>query len=429
MSTKAPAKEPAPTTTAPNELNRELDQWIAGNWDPSQTVAQWWQKLADAGFTNPSLPEPFGRSWSRAETRLLATALRNAGAIGVPAGLGMMLAAPTILEHGTQEQIQQFVPAILNGTDAWCQLFSEPGAGSDLAGLQTRAVRDGDEWVISGQKVWTSEGSHADWGMLIARTDTDAPKHRGISWFAFPMKQEGVEVRPLREMTGRSLFNEVFIDSARVPHANLIGDLNDGWRVANTTLAVERSSIGGGHGMAYAAAHPGSVAGHLDRPTGEFVGKRLALAAGGVGPGTLSTLTNEARERGHIDDPRVRLELASLHMDLELIRLSAMRGRVKANRTGGEGNLAKLRMTAALKRVRALSGKILGAEMTLWGDDAATGGLLQEMVVFSPAPSIYGGTDEVQRNIVGERVLGLPKEPGVDKNTPFNELTQNAIKW
>ncbi len=426
--TSAPPNTSAlPNASAPPE--EWLADWITDNWDPTATVAQWWERLADAGLTNPSLPEPYGRGWGRVETRHLSTAIRSTSAIGAPAGLGMMLAAPTILEHGNSDQIQQFVPAILNGTDAWCQLFSEPGAGSDLAGLQTRAERDGDEWVVSGQKVWTSEGSHADWGMLIARTSPDAPKHSGISWFAFPMKQDGVEVRPLKEMTGRSLFNEVFIDSARVPHANLIGDLNDGWRVANTTLAVERSSIGGGHGMAFAAAHPGSVAGHLDKPAGDFVGKRLALAAGGVGPGTLGILTDEARKRGRIDDPRIREGLATLHIDLELIRLSAMRGRVKANRTGGEGNLAKLRMITALKRVRELSGQILGADMTLWGEDAATNGQLQEMTVFSPAPSIYGGTDEVQRNIVGERVLGLAKEPGPDKGTPFKELTQNATKW
>ena len=341
----------------------------------------------------------------------------------------MLLAAPTILEHGTDEQIERYVPAILNGTDSWCQLFSEPGAGSDLAGLQTKAVRDGDEWIITGQKVWTSEGSHADLGMLVARTDPDAPKHRGLTWFAFDMDQEGVEVRPLREMTGRSLFNEVFIDGARVPHRNIIGDLNDGWRVANTTLAVERAGIGGSHGLAYAAAHPGSIAGHLDRPAESFRGKRLPLAAGGVGPGTLSQLSSEARDRGRSDDPVVRQELAALHIDLELMRLSAVRGRQRSQRTGGEGNLAKLRMTGALRRARSLASTILGADMTLWGADAATEGVLQEMAVFSPAPSIYGGTDEIQRNILGERVLGLPRESGPDPATPFRELAQNATSW
>ena len=422
-------RQASASATSADELRSELDAWLADNWDPGISVREWWGRLAAARLSNPTLPEPFGRGWGRGETRVLVEAIRAAGAIGSPAGLGMLLAAPTILEHGTPDQIERFVPAILNGTDAWCQLFSEPGAGSDLAGLQTKAVRDGDEWIVTGQKVWTSEGSHADLGMLVARTDPESPKHRGLTWFAFDMAQEGVEVRPLREMTGRSLFNEVFIDGARVPHANVIGELNDGWRVTNTTLMVERAGIGGSHGLAFAAAHPGTVAGHLDRSAGTFRGKRLALAAGGVGAGTFNQLSEEARTRGRRGDPVVRQELAALHTDLEVMRLSAMRSRQKSQRTGGEGNLAKLRMTAALRRARSLASTILGADMTLWGDEAATDGVLQEMTVFSPAPSIYGGTDEIQRNILGERVLGLPREPGPDPATPFRELPQNATSW
>lgn len=417
------------TATSGPELRSELDAWLAENWDPDVSVREWWQRLAAAGLSNPTLPEPFGRGWGRAETRVLVDAIRAAEAIGSPAGLGMLLAAPTVLEHGTPEQVERFVPTILNGAESWCQLFSEPGAGSDLAGLQTKAIRDGDEWIITGQKVWTSEGSHADLGMLVARTDPEAPKHRGLTWFAFEMDQDGVEVRPLREMTGRSLFNEVFIDGARAPHANIIGELNDGWRVTNTTLMVERAGIGGSHGLAFAAAHPGSIAGHLDRPAGTFRGKRLPLAAGGVGPGTFNQLSAEARARGRDSDALVRQELAAMHIDIELMRLSAVRGRQKSQRTGGEGNLAKLRMTAALRRARSLASTILGADMTLWGDAAATDGVLQEMTVFSPAPSIYGGTDEIQRNILGERVLGLPREPGPDPATPFRELAQNATSW
>ena len=411
------------------ELRIELDKWIRENWDPEASVQEWWHRRSAAGFSNPGLPEPFGKGWSRSETRVLASALRESGAIGSPAGVGMMLAAPPIRSHGTDEQIAKYVPSILNGTDSWCQLFSEPGAGSDLAGLQTKAVRDGDEWVITGQKVWTSEGQHADYGMLIARTDPNAAKHRGISWFAFPMNQDGVEIRPLREMTGRSLFNEVFIDEARVSHDDLIGDLNEGWRVANTTLMVERAGIGGGHGMAYAAAHPGSIAGHLERPSGSFVGKRLALAAGGVGPGTFQLLKDLAEERDKLADERIRQELSRLHTELELMRMNSQRTRVKSQQTGCEGNLAKILMTSALHRTRELAGAILGPEMALWGDDAVTGGVIQEMAIFSPAPSIYGGTDEVQRNIIGERVLGLPKEPGPNRDTPFSELLQNKTEW
>ncbi len=411
------------------EFRSELDAWLEQNWDPDASVREWWGALAAAGLSNPTLPPPFGRSWGRSETRVLVESLRAVGAIGAPAGLGMLLAAPTILEHGTPDQIERFVPAIVNGTESWCQLFSEPGAGSDLAGLQTKAIRDGNEWIVTGQKVWTSEGTHADLGMLVARTDPDAPKHRGLTWFAFEMNQDSVEVRPLREMTGRSLFNEVFIDGARVSHENIIGELNDGWRVTNTTLMIERAGIGGSHGLAFAAAHPGSIAGDLDQPAGTFRGKRLALAAGGVGPGTFNQLSREARTRGRDKDPVVRQQLAALHTDLEVMRLSAVRSRQRAQRTGGEGNLAKLRMTTALRRARALASTILGADMTLWGTEAATDGVLQEMAVFSPAPSIYGGTDEIQRNILGERVLGLPREPGPDRASSFRDLPQNATSW
>ena len=208
------------STTVPSDVDVDaagIDAWLDTNWNPDLTVRDWWARVASAGLANPMLPAPYGRGWSRGQANDLARAMVARGALGPPAGLGMMLAAPTLLAHGSPELIERFVPRILDGEHGWCQLFSEPGAGSDLAGLQTRAERDGDEWVITGQKVWTSLGQWADYGILIARTDPDLPKHRGISYFAFPMRQDGVEVRPLREMTGRALFNEVFIDEARVP--------------------------------------------------------------------------------------------------------------------------------------------------------------------------------------------------------------------
>src|SRR2546430_13203455 len=190
--------------------------------------------------------EWFGRGLPRELAGVVSAELRAAGAIGPPSGLGTLLAAPTILVHGTDEQRARYVRPILNGQEAWCQLFSEPGAGSDLASLQCRAERDGDEWVINGQKVWTSGGQTADLGMVVTRTNPDAPKHKGISYFAIEMDQPGVEVRPLREMTGRSLFSEVFFSDARVNQSAMIGELNGGWAVASTTLANERAGLGSG---------------------------------------------------------------------------------------------------------------------------------------------------------------------------------------
>ncbi len=403
-----------------------IDAWLDANWNPDLTVREWWARLASAGLAHAMLPAPYGRGWSLARTNGLARSMIARQVLGPPSGLGMMLAAPTLLAHGSPSLIERFVPRILNGEHGWCQLFSEPGAGSDLAGLQTRAERDGDEWVISGQKVWTSLGQWADFGILVARTDPDLPKHRGLSYFVFPMRQTGVEVRPLREMTGRALFNEVFIDEARVPHDHLVGELNDGWRVANTTLMVERSSIGGESVAAPSAAIPGTISGHLDRPAGSFSNDVPVLGGGMVGPGRVKSLIALAQRNGSIDDPTIRQDLTRLHSLLEITAWHI--GRMKSGNaaTGGEGNLAKLRNSDVTRLAREVGSRILGAGATLAGPGAPTGGEVQELMLFSPAPSIYGGSDQVQRNIIGERVLGLPKEPGPDRDTPFRDLPHNG---
>jgi alkylation response protein AidB-like acyl-CoA dehydrogenase len=342
----------------------------------------------------------------------------------------MLLAAPTIAHNGTPEQIARWVPSILDGTESWCQLFSEPGSGSDLAGLQTKAVRDGDEWIITGQKVWTSMGAEADWGMLIARTDPDLPKHQGITYFGFPMDQPGVEVRPLTEMTGRALFNEVFLEEARVHNDNIIGERGSGWRVANSTLMFERSGIGGGHGGGYGSASPGKIVGHLDRRVGDFLGKSGAIGAGAVGRRVLGLLSDEAAARGKANDAVIRDKLARLHMlhritSMTVKRQAAERKSGRKNTglgAGVEGNLAKIANTKQIELARDLAGDILGPDAVIVGKGAATAGYLQELILFSPAPPIYGGTDEIQRNVIGERGLGLPKEPGPSKDTPFTEL-------
>jgi len=406
-----------------HEITAEVNEFVDANWNPEMPVHAWWKLLADARLSNATLPEDSGgRGWSNRAAAIVNSALVAKRVVGAPGGLGMMLAAPTIATHGNLEQKQRLIPTILDGTYAWCQLFSEPGAGSDLAGLQCRAERDGDEWIITGQKVWTSNGHETEWGILIARTDPDAPKHKGITFFAFPMIQDGVEVRPLVEMTGRAMFNEVFIEEARVHNDNVIGDLNDGWRVANTTLAFERAGISG-PGLGYGTTSPGGIVGNLDKPIGQFVGKRAALSVGGVGRRMLRVLHDEAVERGVIGDPVIRQELAQLH---SLHRIAGYHmGWSKYTKHPATGNIAKLLNTQMLHLARSLTSKILGPDAQIVGDDAATDGMLQEAILFSPGPSIYGGSDEIQRNVMGERGLGLPREPGPARDTPFKELPKN----
>ncbi len=233
-----------PASTSSDVVD-EVRAWLEENWDPDLTVAEWWERLGLAGWAAPTLPaDAYGRGLSRGDAVLVQNTIAEFGALGAPGGLGLLLAAPTIATHGTREQIEKYVRDIVTGQQAWCQLFSEPGAGSDLAGLQAKALLDGEEYIVNGQKVWTSGGHYADMGMLIARTNSDVPKHQGITYFAMDMHQDGVDVRPLRELTGRALFNEVFMSDARVPADAVIGGLNNGWAVANTTLAHERGGPG-----------------------------------------------------------------------------------------------------------------------------------------------------------------------------------------
>jgi alkylation response protein AidB-like acyl-CoA dehydrogenase len=422
----------------------DVKAWLDANWDPDLTVAEWWERLGTSGWAAPSLPEScYGKGLSRAESVRVQEAIADFGALPAPGGLGLLLAAPTIATHGTEEQQERYVRAIVTGQEAWCQLFSEPGAGSDLAGLQTKAERDGDEWIITGQKVWTSGGQVADLGMLLARTNPDVPKHQGITYFAFDMKQPGVEVRPLREMTGRALFNEVFLNEARVSNAAIIGGTNNGWAVANTTLAFERAGLGAGGGSAAGgAAVPGSLAGDLGRRAGDLVTGRTRGGAGGPGgmAGTARLIQGLAKQVGADRDPLVRQDLARLYTLTEIGRYTTLRQKALKEAGAdlpGVGNMAKLSMSIILRLSRDLGLRVLGPRGTLHGydgdaakalSDLAGGplaGMITDMALFAQGPPIYGGTDEIQHNIIGERVLGLPKEPNNDKTTPFRDLPRN----
>jgi alkylation response protein AidB-like acyl-CoA dehydrogenase len=257
------------TGTSNAVIRAEVRAWLERHWDPDLSVDAWWEVVADAGWTAPHFAsEHGGRGLPRSAINAVRAAFAEFGALRPPGGLGLLMAAPTIITHGTPDQIARLVPPILAGKVAWCQLFSEPGAGSDLAGLTTRAHRDGDKWVVEGQKMWSSQARESDYGMLLARTDLSVPKHAGISWFAFPLDQPGVTIRPLREMTGEAVFNEVFLDHALCDAADLIGGEGQGWSVTQTTLHFERTGIGAG-GTHSGFPAPGPKGGMLGRRAGD----------------------------------------------------------------------------------------------------------------------------------------------------------------
>jgi alkylation response protein AidB-like acyl-CoA dehydrogenase len=430
-----------------SDLLDELDGWLDENWDPDLTVAEWWHRLGTSGWAAPGLPSnAYGKGLSRNDVIAVGQRILAKGAVPAPGGLGMLLAAPTIAVHGTQEQIDEYVLPIVTGQHAWCQLFSEPGAGSDLAGLGARALKDGEEWVVNGQKVWTSGGHIADMGMLIARTDADVPKHQGITWFAMSMHQGGaVDVRPLREMTGRALFNEVFLSDARVADDAIIGGTNNGWAVANTTLMFERAGLGAGGHAAAAACSAGSIAGDLPKRVGDFarpVGPSGGSSGGGaMAAGMEQLLVSMAKENGLIHDASFRQDLMKLHTLHEVGRMLTLR--VKAEKAAGRDipaapNVGKLSMSEIMRTSRDIGLRVAGANGMLHPYNAeqrarnegagvpVTNPYITELALFAQGPPIYGGTDQVQRNILGERVLGLPKEPNNDRTMSWAELPKNG---
>jgi alkylation response protein AidB-like acyl-CoA dehydrogenase len=401
-----------------DDLRAEVRAWLDECWDPALSVDNWWRRVGDAGWTAPHFPpEHGGRGLHRNAGAIVRATFLECGALRPPGGLGLLMAAPTMLTHGTDEQIARLVPPILRGEVNWCQLFSEPGAGSDLAGLTTRAERDGDRWIINGQKVWSSMAMECDHGMLLARTDFDVPKHKGISWFAFKLDQPGVTVRPLRQMTGDSEFNEVFFDDAEVDDADLIGGAGNGWAATQTTLFFERTGIGAGGG------HAGFP---VPGPKGGMLGRRAGDAALDPEPANTSVinqfpdLVTLAQTRGRNRDPLIRQRLAQLYAFTKLGQWNAQRAKAEPQRGGGEtiANLGKVAQTRIIKSSAQLGVDILGAEGALDGQYATS-------LAFSPASSIYGGADEIQRNIIAERTLGLPRDDLPGKGMPYGEFLRS----
>ncbi|MCX4513957.1 acyl-CoA dehydrogenase family protein [Streptomyces sp. NBC_01619] len=317
-------------------------------------------------------------------------------------GIGLGMAAPTILAYGTEEQKRRFLRPLWVGEEVWCQLFSEPGAGSDLAALGTRAVRDGDHWVVDGQKVWTSSAHLARWAILIARTDPDAPKHRGITYFLCDMTDPGVEVRPLRQITGEAEFNEVFLTGVRIPDAHRLGSVGDGWKVARTTLMNERVSIGG---------------------------MRLPREGGMIGP-----VARTWRDRPELRTHDLHQRLLTLWVDAEVARLTGerLRQQLAAGQPGPEGSGMKLAFARLNQEISGLEVELRGEEGLLYDDWTMrrpelvdfTGRDAGYRYLRSKGNSIEGGTSEVLLNIVAERVLGLPAEPRNDKDVAWKDLAR-----
>ena len=361
----------------------------------------------DFGLAWVHFPEGHGGLGARPElNKVVEERLRKAGAQPQdPSTFFIALAGPTIVTHGSDEAKKRFLRPMFTGQERWCQLFSEPGAGSDFAGLGTRAVRDGDEWVVNGQKVWNTLAHLGDWGMLVTRTDPDQPKHKGMTYFAIDMHSPGVEVRPLRQITGEAEFNEVYMTDARVPDSQRIGEVGEGWRVALTTLMNERTAIGGGGG------------GNARRR------------------GPIDEAVRIFRENGHGVAHRDRL--MQLWCKSETLRLTNLRASqaAKAGNPGPEGSIAKLMMAELNKKITEFSVELLGAHGMVDFDftfrrpedlsvDGSEGGV-RHSFLRARANSIEGGTSEIMRNILGEQVLGLPGEPRVDKDLPWTKVPRN----
>jgi alkylation response protein AidB-like acyl-CoA dehydrogenase len=395
-------------TDATSLVAERVDKLLA-ELDPGTTdQVAFRQRQFDLGLAWVHFPEgEGGLGLPPALQRDVERRLHGAGA--KPPGprhfFGLALAGPTIVTNGDDGLKQRLLRRAFTGEDAWCQLFSEPGAGSDLAGLATRAVRDGEEWVVTGQKVWNTLAHIADRGMLVARTDPEAPKHKGLTYFALDMHAPGVEVRPLRQITGEAEFNEVYMPEVRVPDADRIGGIGDGWRVSMTTLMNERTSIGGG--------------------------------GGGVPPRGSGAIAEAVRiwaDEVADKHPATRDRLMRLWIEAEALRLTNMRAgqNRKAGNPGPEGSIAKLGFAEVNMAIYELCVDMLGADALVDYDyelrRAESLGLVgppgesRKMFLRSRANSIEGGTSEIQRNILGERVLGLPGEPRVDKDLPWSKV-------
>jgi alkylation response protein AidB-like acyl-CoA dehydrogenase len=407
------------------EVRAEVREWLKANWDPNMSLVAWRNKLADSGWGMPQWPREWhGRGLPAGLVRVVDEEFAAVGAVGVLKGGIGRLAAATLLEHGTDLQKEKFLRRIITGEDTWCQLFSEPGSGSDLAGATTRADFDGTNWIVNGQKVWTTSAHHARYGTLLARTDWDAPKHDGLSYFILDLKQPGVEVKPLRQMNGHASFNQVFFTDAKVPPEHLVSRVGNGWQVAVTTLAHERRFADGVTTPSRRGAREGRI---YEEERAEIATVMEPYKWYPQRAGRVDLVIERARETGANQDPDVRQEIARLMTLAKSAEWTARRARAAQRQgrpQGPEGSLGKLAASHVARAAAHVHTLITGTAAMLTGDDSPRGGTIAEILVSVPAVSIAGGTDEIQRNIIAERVLDLPKEPRFDTG-PFRNIRRN----
>ena len=409
-------------------VREEARTWLKKNWNPNLDLFEWRNKLADSGWGLPNWPSDwYGRDLPAGLVPIVEEEFQRIGALPIPKSGIRMLAAATILNHGTEMHKEKFLRRIVTGEDVWCQLFSEPGSGSDLAGATTKAVMVGNKWVVNGQKVWTTSAHKAHWGLLLARTDMDATKHDGLSYFIIDMKQPGVETQPLKQMNGYASFNQVFLTDAEVLPDFQVAELGDGWKVATTTLMHERR-----------AADSLRAWGQVPDTDGPIYDQERAEVETTMAPykwypqraGRVDLIMQRAKETGAIKDPAVRQEIAklmTLHKSAEWTARRARSAQEQGKPQGPEGSLGKLAASNVARAAAKVHTMISGADSMLSGDDSPENGTVAEVLISFPASSIAGGTDEIQKNIISERVLDMPKETRFDAGKPFKDIPRNTI--
>lgn len=416
------------STRSDADIRNAVRGWLEENWDPDRSLAEWRGMLVDSGWGAPTWPvEWHGRNLSDPQGQIVQQEFDRIGAVSVARTGIRTLAAATILTHGNQMHKATFLRRILTGEDTWCQLFSEPGSGSDLAGAITRADLKDGKYIINGQKVWTTSAHHADYGLLLARTDWDVPKHNGMSYFLIDMHQPGVDVNQLKQMNGHASFNQIFFTDAVVDPDMMLGNLGEGWKIATTTLMHERRSADGLRRFDTGSERQGRI---YDEEREEVAHMMAPYTWYPQRMGRVDLVIRRAKDTGAWNDPVIRQEIAKLLCLAKSAEWTARRARAAKEQgqpQGPEGSLGKLAASNVARAANRVHTMISGADAMLTGTDSPMDGVIAEILVSTPAISIAGGTDEIQKNIISERVLKMPKEPRTDTDRPFRDVPRNRV--